>query len=68
MGKEVVKELIQFLLTEENIVGELSVILKNGPARQRMISEYDDLKQILGPEGASRRITLEMVREIQHGS
>ena len=68
MGKEVVKELIQFLLTEENIVGELSVILKNGPARQRMIAEYDDLKQILGPEGASRRIALEMVREIQHGS
>ncbi len=67
MGKEVVKELIQFLLTEENIVGELTGILKDGPHRQKMLTEYSELRQKLGPEGASVRIAGEMVRQVEHG-
>jgi lipid-A-disaccharide synthase len=61
MGKEVVKELIQFLLTEENLVKELSAILPGGSGREKMLSDYAELRKILGPSGASVRIAEEMV-------
>jgi lipid-A-disaccharide synthase len=61
MGREVVKELIQFLLTEENLVKELSAILPGGPGREKMLADYAELRKMLGPSGASVRIAEEMV-------
>jgi len=60
-GREVVKELIQYLLTEENLTASLREILPGGPERERMLNDYRELKNILGPAGASERAAAEMV-------
>jgi lipid-A-disaccharide synthase len=64
MGKEVVRELIQFLLTEENLYKELSSILPGGDGREKMLTEYKALQKKLGPAGASVRIASEMVKSL----
>jgi lipid-A-disaccharide synthase len=65
MGREVVKELIQFLLTEENLVKELEAILPGGSVREKMLSDYQELRGVLGPSGASVRIASEMVKALK---
>ncbi|MGE5420080.1 MAG: lipid-A-disaccharide synthase [Chloroflexota bacterium] len=65
MNAEVVKELVQFDLTGDNIVKELKAILPGGDKREKMLSQYDELKKLLGPAGASGRIAAEMVRELK---
>lgn len=65
MEKEVVRELIQFMLTEENLVSELSAIIEGGAGREKMLESYESLKKILGPAGASERIASEMVRSLK---
>jgi lipid-A-disaccharide synthase len=64
MRKEVVRELIQFLLTEENLFKELSSILPGGEGREKMLEEYKALQKKLGPAGASVRIATEMVKSL----
>ena len=51
MDKEVVKELIQSKLTTENLVHELQLVLHEN--RAKILSDYKDLKRILGDSGAS---------------
>jgi len=65
MGKEVVTELIQFLLTEKNLVNELNAIISAGAGREKMLSEYENLRNKLGPAGASSRIALEMIKSLK---
>jgi lipid-A-disaccharide synthase len=52
MDKEIVKELIQDELNEKNLKAELDKILE-GPAREKMLANYDELKEKLGGSGAS---------------
>lgn len=61
LGREAVKELIQHLLTVSNLVASLKEILPGGKERERMLKDYDEIKEILGPAGASNRIASEMV-------
>ncbi len=65
MNAEVVKELVQYDLTEENVVRELRAVLPGGERRDKMLNDYNELKKILGPSGASGRIAAEMVRELK---
>ncbi len=55
MEKEVVKELIQHELTVENLSGELKKLLEDVNYRSRIISEYKELYEKLGGQGASSR-------------
>jgi lipid-A-disaccharide synthase len=64
MDKEVVRELIQYDLTEKNILSELRAVLHNGGKRTSMLSDYKILKEKLGEAGASERIASEMVRQL----
>lgn len=64
MNEEVVKELVQYDLSEERLVSELRAILPGGEKRESMLSKYDELKIILGPAGASDRIAAEMVNQL----
>lgn len=52
MDREIVKELIQYDLTPENLERELSQILE-GTKRNEMIGCYQELKKKLGGKGAS---------------
>lgn len=53
MGREVVKELIQNDLTTKNLKKELSKIVV-GPERERILEDYELLREKLGGKGASQ--------------
>jgi lipid-A-disaccharide synthase len=65
MDSEVVRELIQYDLKELSLLKELKAILPGGEKRERILSDYEVLKDKLGPEGASMRIAGDMVRELK---
>jgi len=65
MGSEVVKELVQYDLTEKALFAELEAILPGGPKRERLLSDYEILKSKLGSAGASCRVAREMVKELK---
>jgi len=56
MDREVVKELIQSELTVANMSSELGAILRDGPARDRMLKDLRELQQRLGGGGASETV------------
>ena len=55
MDRVVVKELIQDQLTTNNLKRELDLILKNHVERERIFSDYTELKHLLGDKGASKK-------------
>ncbi|MCK7557623.1 lipid-A-disaccharide synthase [Chitinophaga sedimenti] len=55
MDKPVVKELIQHDLTEENLLRELTLLLKDEHKQQQMKADYAALWTLLGEGNASRR-------------
>jgi lipid-A-disaccharide synthase len=65
MGFEVVKELVQYDLTENALLTELRAILPGGIKRGKLLSDYEVLKHKLGSAGASGRIAREMVTELK---
>ena len=65
MDFEVIKELVQYDLNEKNLLPELKAILPGGSKREKILSDYDILKEKLGPAGASSRIAMEMVKELK---
>jgi lipid-A-disaccharide synthase len=65
MDFEVIKELIQYKMTEKNILRELKAILPGGTKREKILSDYEELKKILGPSGASGRVARDMVAELR---
>ena len=64
MDKEVVKELIQYELTYENIKHELNLIL-NTPKRDQILKDYNELYDKLGGIGASERTANMIVSDLE---
>lgn len=56
MDREVVRELIQSDLTVQNLDLELRKLLADGPERQRMLADLDELRTRLGGPGASAEV------------
>ena len=67
LDQEVVKELIQYSLTEKNLLEELKAVLPGGVKREKILSDYKILKEKSGPPGASGRIATNMVRVLERG-
>ncbi len=65
MRTEVVKELLGYSVNKKNLIAELRQILPGGAKREKMLSDYNKLREILGPAGASERIAREMIRELK---
>jgi lipid-A-disaccharide synthase len=65
LSSEVIKELIQYDLTEKRLLKELRSIVPGGPGRSQMLENYQLLKTKLGPAGASSRIALEIVNSLK---
>jgi lipid-A-disaccharide synthase len=65
MESEVIRELIQYDLTEKNLLKELNAVLKGGERREKILADYQALKDRIGPSGASGRVAKEMVRELK---
>ncbi len=55
MDKEVVKELIQYDFTEDNLVKELESLLQDPKKQHRILDDLDMLKHKLGNAGASEK-------------
>jgi lipid-A-disaccharide synthase len=64
-GRESVKELVQFENNPRRIAEELRKIIIGGSGRERMLSEYVHLKNILGPAGASERVAAEISESLR---
>jgi len=65
MDKAVVKELVQYDFTVENIKNELTELLNNENYRARIISDYHQLHTQLGGKGASLRVANFLVKDAQ---
>lgn len=65
-GYEAVKELIQYSLNEKNLVSELKAILPGGSKREKILEDYNKVREILGPAGASERVAEDMVKVLRH--
>ncbi len=61
LGYEAVRELIQYSLNEKNLTAELGSVLPSGAKRQKILEDYQKLKEILGPAGASERVAKDIV-------
>lgn len=64
MDREVVKELLQADLTVENLVAEMRKILKNPNIREKQLSDYKELREKLGREGASERVAASIISDL----
>lgn len=64
-NKEIVRELIQKDCTSNNIAGELIKIKKGEKKAIQMNKDYNDLIELLGNEGASKRVALDIIKNIK---
>ena len=64
MESEVIRELVQYDLTEKNLLKELKAVLNGGERRERILMDYKTLKEKIGPSGASGRVAKEIVKEL----
>ncbi len=65
MGREVIRELVQYDLNEKNLLKELRAILQGGQKRENILKDYKTLKETIGPSGASYRVAEKMVKELK---
>jgi lipid-A-disaccharide synthase len=65
MDREVVKELIQGDCTAEQIREELLKILPGGVSRSQMENDFNELRQILGGGGASKKVAQSLLKTIR---
>lgn len=61
LNKECITELIQGEFTTQQVHTELDAILPGGKKRDKMLSDYAELRKILGGEGASDRAAKEII-------
>lgn len=64
--REVARELVADTMTVDNIRKELDSILTGGTCRTKMLSDYNEIINILGPAGASEKAAREMVALLTH--
>ena len=67
-GGEAVKELMMQYLTEDNLRRELSRILTDASAREKMLNAYDEIIRRLRAPGASARFAGMMEEALRHSS
>ncbi len=61
LGREAVREILQSSLDPSTVTNALHKILPGGNKREKVLSDYAELSQIIGGEEASRRFAYRMV-------
>jgi lipid-A-disaccharide synthase len=64
MDKMVVKELIQQDCTATNIRQEIELLIENNSYRNEMITNYKEMRLILGQGGASKKVAQSLLKTI----
>lgn len=67
LGRRAVAEIIESSLDVSQAESELRAILRGGEARERMLLDFEQLREIVGGEGASDRFAAEMVKILRKG-
>ncbi|MFI3306106.1 MAG: lipid-A-disaccharide synthase [Rikenellaceae bacterium] len=62
LGRMAVKEIMQSSLDPTAVVESLRRILRGGTERERVLGDYDTLREIIGSERASQRFATRMVQ------
>lgn len=65
MDKGLFKELIQHDCTPQKISQELDNLLNNSEYRAKMISDYRNVRDVLGGKGASAKVARAMIEELE---
>jgi lipid-A-disaccharide synthase len=65
LNREAVRELVRAKLDAELSYKELTKILPGGEERERMLRDFDMLRDMMGSEGASERFARDMVNSLR---
>ena len=65
LNREAVRELVRSKLDAEQSCKELAKILPGGEERERMLRDFDTLRDMMGSEGASERFARDMVNSLR---
>jgi lipid-A-disaccharide synthase len=65
MDSEVVKELKGYSLNRKNLLRELKLVIVGEEGREAMLENYRQLKEKLGPAGASGRVAKDMINNLK---
>ena len=60
-----IKFKINITVAEPKIMEELNNLLDNQPHREKMMKDYEDVRNILGGKGASEKVAKAMVAELE---
>ena len=66
LQREAVREMVVHNPSVEEAEGELRSIMEGGSKREKMLKDFDELRQIIGGAGASDRFAKAIVAEIQN--
>lgn len=65
LNREAVKELVRCRLNIDEAEQELRAILPNGCERERMLNDFDELRKMIGSDGASMRFAQDIVNSLK---
>ncbi|MDO5497674.1 MAG: lipid-A-disaccharide synthase [Alistipes sp.] len=65
LNREAVREMVVYHPSVDEAEGELRKIMEGGAERKRMLRDFDELRAIIGGEGASERFAAAMVSELK---
>lgn len=65
LGREAVRELVKARLDIDEAVAELRSIVVGGSQRERMLADFEELRAMIGGEGASRRFAKDIVNSLK---
>lgn len=65
LGREAVREIVVARLDVDDACQELRSILKDGSKRQRMLDDFQELRAMIGAEGASDRFATDIVNSLK---
>ena len=66
LGREAVRELVCAKLDIDDAAAELRSILKGGSKREKMLSDFAELRVLIGGAGASQRFATEIVKTLKN--
>ena len=65
LNREAVKELVRCRLNIDEAEQELRAILPNGCEHERMLNDFDELRKMIGSDGASMRFAQDIVNSLK---
>ena len=65
LNREAVREIVRAKLDKEESLSEVRAILPGGEKRERMLRDFNELRTMMGEEGASDRFAKDMVKSLR---